>query len=207
LLYTSLIKPLLDKLTALIALLITSPLILLCIILLSIANKGKVFFIQPRPGYREKIFNVIKFRTMTDERDEKGHLLPDAKRLTLAGKVIRKTSMDELPQLLNVLKGDMSFVGPRPLLIEYLPLYNNDQRRRHIVKPGITGWAQVNGRNAISWQQKFAYDIWYVDNISFWLDIKILLMTVVKVFKAQGISSETSVTMERFRGNDRATGK
>ncbi len=138
---------------------------------------------------------------MTDERDANGVLLPDDRRLTATGKFIRKTSLDELPQLVNVLKGDMSLIGPRPLLVEYLPLYNAEQRRRHDVRPGITGWAQVNGRNAISWQQKFTYDVWYVEHISFILDMKILFMTVLKVFKAEGISSETSVTMEKFRGN------
>ena len=148
-----------------------------------------------------KIFKVVKFRTMNDSRDERGDLLPDETRLTWIGNVIRKTSLDELPQLFNVLKGDMSIVGPRPLLIEYLPLYNEEQKKRHEVKPGITGWAQVNGRNAISWPQKFAYDVWYVNHQSFGLDLKILFLTVVKVFKAEGISSETSVTMEKFKGN------
>jgi undecaprenyl phosphate N,N'-diacetylbacillosamine 1-phosphate transferase len=165
-----------------------------------VANKGNVFFVQTRPGYREKLFNVVKFKTMTDEKDQNGKLLPDEKRLTPVGKIIRKTSLDELPQLLNVLKGDMSFVGPRPLLVEYLPLYSAGQRRRHLVKPGITGWAQVNGRNAISWRQKFEYDQWYVDHVSFLLDLKILFMTAGKVLTAKGISSETSATMERFTG-------
>jgi len=145
---------------------------------------------------------VIKFKTMTDDRDEKGILLPDDRRLTAVGKFIRKTSLDEIPQLFNVLAGHMSFVGPRPLLKEYLPLYNEEQRKRHLVKPGITGWAQVNGRNTLSWHQKFAYDTWYVDHISFALDIKILFLTVVKVLKAEGISSESSVTMEKFLGNE-----
>jgi len=170
-------------------------------ILLAVANRGKIWFIQPRPGLKEKIFQVVKFKTMTDERDTAGKLLPDEKRLTSIGLFIRRTSLDELPQLINIVKGDMSFVGPRPLLTDYLPLYNSEQRRRHDVKPGITGWAQVNGRNTISWKQKFAYDIWYVDNISFWLDIKILFLTALKVLKAEGISSETSMTMEKFRGN------
>ena len=174
---------------------------LICMLLLSIANKGDVFFTQTRPGYKERLFRVIKFKTMTDERDATGALLPDEKRLTGIGKFIRKTSLDELPQLINVLKGDMSFVGPRPLLMEYLVLYSPEQRRRHQVRPGITGWAQVNGRNAISWPQKFAYDLWYVENISFVLDLRILFMTAIKVLRAQGISSETSATMERFRGN------
>ena len=174
---------------------------LICIALLAIANKGSVFFTQTRPGHHERLFRVIKFKTMTDERDGSGKLLPDEARLTGIGKFIRKTSLDELPQLINVLKGEMSFVGPRPLLVEYLPLYSPEQRRRHSVRPGITGWAQVNGRNAISWHQKFAYDIWYVNNVSFLVDLKILVMTAFKVLRAQGISSETSATMERFTGN------
>ncbi len=160
-----------------------------------------MWFIQKRPGYNERIFNVIKFKTMNDDRDEHGNLLPDERRLTTIGNLIRKTSMDELPQLVNVLKGDMSFVGPRPLLVEYLPLYSTAQRKRHSVKPGITGWAQVNGRNAILWQKRFEYDIWYVDHISFMLDMKILTMTILKVFKAEGISGEGSVTMKKFSGN------
>jgi undecaprenyl phosphate N,N'-diacetylbacillosamine 1-phosphate transferase len=195
------VKPFFDKLTALLVIVITSPLLIACIILLAIANKGKVFFTQKRPGRDAKIFSVLKFKTMTDERDAHGNLLSDSKRLTAIGKFVRKTSMDELPQLYNVLKGEMSIVGPRPLLPEYLPLYNDRQKTRHNVKPGITGWAQVNGRNAISWNERFEYDVWYVENISFWLDLKILLLTVVKVFKAEGISSTTSVTMEKFRGN------
>ena len=156
---------------------------------------------QERPGRNGKLFTVIKFKTMTDERDKNGNLLPDDRRLTSMGKFVRKTSLDEIPQLFNVLLGHMSFVGPRPLLKEYLPLYNEAQRRRHLVKPGITGWAQVNGRNTLSWQQKFTYDTWYVDHMSFALDIKILFLTVIKVFKAEGISSESSLTMEKFRGN------
>jgi len=180
---------------------IVSPFLLIAMWVLAISNKGKVWFVQPRPGENEKIFQVIKFKTMNDACNEKGELLPDEARLTWMGNIIRKTSLDELPQLINVLKGDMSIVGPRPLLIEYLPLYNEDQRRRHRVKPGITGWAQVNGRNAISWQQKFNYDVWYVDHLSFGLDLKILFLTMTKVFKAEGISSTTSVTMEKFKGN------
>ena len=199
--YTSILKPVFDRISALLILLIASPVLLLVMLLLAISNKGTVWFVQPRPGRSGKIFNVIKFSTMSNELNEKGELLPDEKRLTWIGTVIRKTSLDELPQLLNVLQGDMSIVGPRPLLIEYLPLYNEEQKRRHQVKPGITGWAQVNGRNTIGWQQKFAYDVWYVDHLSFGLDLKILFLTVAKVFKAEGISSETSVTMEKFRGN------
>lgn len=198
--YPRIIKPLFDKLFAALALLVTSPFLLIGIVALAIVNKGKVWFIQSRPGRNGRIFRVVKFKTMTDERDVNGNLLSDDVRLTPVGKFIRKTSMDELPQLVNVLKGDMSFVGPRPLLVEYLPLYNATQRRRHEVTPGITGWAQVNGRNAISWKQKFDYDVWYVDHQSFFLDLKILLLTVVKVFKAEGISGENTATMERFRG-------
>jgi undecaprenyl phosphate N,N'-diacetylbacillosamine 1-phosphate transferase len=198
--YQSFVKPLLDKFVALVALIVAMPFILFSMLILAVANKGGIWFTQARPGYREKIFKVIKFKTMTDERDQNGNLLPDEKRLTKAGKFIRKTSLDELPQLINILKGDMSFVGPRPLLVEYLPLYNHVQKRRHDVKPGITGWAQINGRNAISWKQKFGYDVWYVDHISFWLDIKILVITFIKVLKAEGISSQNSATMERFRG-------
>jgi lipopolysaccharide/colanic/teichoic acid biosynthesis glycosyltransferase len=169
---------------------------------LSIANRGAgVFFFQERPGKNEKIFKVIKFKTMNDRKDASGNLLPDAQRLTKVGKFVRSTSLDEIPQLLNVIKGDMSLIGPRPLLVQYLPLYNETQRRRHEVRPGITGWAQVNGRNAISWAQKFAYDVWYVDNVSLSLDIKILIKTILKVFKRDGISSGTSATMEYFKGN------
>ncbi len=170
-------------------------------LLLATANNGKIWFTQKRPGKDGKVFTVIKFKTMTDDRDSNGNLLPDEQRLTPIGKFVRKTSLDEIPQLFNVLLGHMSFVGPRPLLMEYLPLYSEQQSRRHLVKPGITGWAQVNGRNTLSWQRKFAYDTWYVDNISFALDIKILFLTVIKVFKAEGISSESSLTMEKFRGN------
>lgn len=199
--YTAVIKPFFDKLFSFLILLIASPFLLILIILLYVANHGEVWFRQERPGKNGKIFTVIKFKTMSDERDERGHLLPDEHRLTGIGKFIRTTSLDELPQLFNVLQGDMSFVGPRPLLVEYLPLYNQEQQRRHEVTPGITGWAQVNGRNTVSWPQKFTYDVWYVDHISFGLDIKILLLTVMKVFKAEGISSDTSVTMEKFHGN------
>lgn len=178
-----------------------SPVLLAVMLLLAIANKGAVWFIQPRPGYREKLFHVIKFKTMTDARDAQGNLLPDAQRLTGIGKFVRKTSLDELPQLINVLKGDMSVVGPRPLLVEYLPLYSEHQKRRHAVRPGITGWAQVNGRNTVEWPKRFDYDVWYVDHQSFGLDLKILFLTVIKVFKAEGISSGTTATMEKFNGN------
>ncbi|MFN8334836.1 MAG: sugar transferase [Cyclobacteriaceae bacterium] len=199
--YIRFIKPFFDVLFSAAALLITLPITLFVFIGLFFANKGQSFFVQARPGLKGKTFYVIKFKTMTDERDASGNLLPDEKRLKGVGKFVRKTSLDELPQLINVLKGDMSFVGPRPLLTEYLPLYDARQRRRHEVKPGITGWAQVNGRNAISWEKKFEYDTWYVDHLSFFLDIKILLLTVLKVLRAEGISSEQSVTMEKFKGN------
>lgn len=200
--YNSFLKRLLDFLLALMGFIIISPIFLLIWIWLSIANKGAgALFFQERPGKNEKIFKVIKFKTMNDLKDASGNLLPDAQRLTKVGKFVRSTSLDEIPQLLNVIKGDMSLIGPRPLLVQYLPLYNNIQRRRHEVRPGITGWAQVNGRNAISWEQKFAYDVWYVDNVSLSLDVKILLKTIQKVFKREGISSDTSATMEPFKGN------
>ena len=170
-------------------------------ILLTIANRGNPFFFQKRPGKNGRIFTIVKFKTMSDRKDEQGNLLPDAQRLTKIGKLIRKTSIDEIPQLWNVLKGDMSLVGPRPLLPEYLPLYNDFQKRRHEVSPGITGWAQVNGRNAVSWQQKFEYDVWYVKHLSFMLDIKILLLTVKKVFKSEGIAAKGASTVGRFKGN------
>ena len=200
--YTNIFKPIIDLLISSVILLIASPLFLIVVVILYFVNDGKVWFVQGRPGKNGKIFSVIKFKTMTDERDASGHLLSDEKRLSAVGRIVRKTSLDELPQLLNVILGHMSLVGPRPLLKEYLPLYSDFQRRRHEVKPGITGWAQVNGRNTVSWPQKFAYDVWYVDHISFWLDIKILFLTVMKVFKAEGISSTTSVTMEKFHGNN-----
>ncbi|MGE0772973.1 MAG: sugar transferase [Cyclobacteriaceae bacterium] len=195
------IKPLLDRVVALLALIILSPLIMMTAILLYISNGGEVFFTQIRPGRNEKSFRLIKFKTMTDAKGDSGELLSDEHRLTAVGKWIRKLSLDELPQLFNILKGDMSFVGPRPLLMEYLPLYNEFQKRRHEVKPGITGWAQVNGRNALEWQTRFEHDVWYVDHQSFGLDLKILLRTAVKVIRAEGISSGTSVTMEKFKGN------
>lgn len=201
--YLHFFKRILDFTLSLLGFIIISPVFLLLWIWLSIANKGAgAFFFQERPGKNEKIFKVIKFKTMNDKRDTSGKLLPDAQRLTKIGKFIRSTSLDEIPQLLNVIKGDMSLVGPRPLLVQYLPLYNETQRRRHEVRPGITGWAQVNGRNAISWQQKFDYDVWYVDHVSLSLDMKILLKTIHKVFKREGISSDKSVTMEAFKGND-----
>lgn len=188
---------------ALVVLLTLSPLLLIIILWLLWVNKGTgVFFFQERPGKDCRIFKVIKFKSMTDERDHAGNLLPDEKRLTNAGKFIRSTSLDELPQLINVLKGDMALIGPRPLRVHYLPLYDERQARRHEIRPGITGWAQVNGRNTISWQQRFEYDVWYVDHVSFLLDLKIFFLTIKKVFIREGISSETSVTMEDFNGNN-----
>lgn len=199
--YRKFFKPLFDFIISLIAFIILLPVFFIVIVILLIANNGKPFFLQKRPGLRGKIFKVIKFKTMNDKKDANGNFLPDSKRLTTAGKLIRKTSLDEIPQLLNVIKGDMSLIGPRPLLVEYLPLYNDFQKMRHAVKPGITGWAQVNGRNAISWEQKFEYDVWYVNNLSLTLDAKIFFLTLKKIFKAEGISSETSHTMEKFIGN------
>lgn len=177
------------------------PILILSICILFLLNDFKPFFYQQRPGKNGKLFFIIKLKTMNDRRDAHGFLLPDAMRISKFGRFVRALSIDELPQLINVLKGDMSLVGPRPLLVEYLPLYNNQQSRRHEVKPGITGWAQVNGRNAISWEQKFELDIWYVDNISFKLDLIIIYKTVIKVFQRKGISSSTSVTMEKFKGS------
>ncbi len=200
--YRKLIKPFFDRLTALIALIIASPIFLIVSLLLAIFQNGKVFFTQKRPGLNERIFLLIKFKTMRDDKDNNGELLPDELRLTWIGKIVRKTSMDEIPQLLNIIKGDMSFIGPRPLLVEYLPLYSEEQSKRHLVIPGITGWAQINGRNTISWQKKFEYDVWYVHNQSFLLDMKIIFMTIFKVFKAEGISGEGMATMEKFTGNE-----
>ncbi|ULB33498.1 sugar transferase [Proteiniphilum propionicum] len=200
--YKNNFKRIIDFTLSLIGFIIISPVFIVVWIWLTIANKGAcALFFQERPGKDEKIFKVIKFKTMTDERDASGNLLPDAERLTKVGKFVRSTSLDEIPQLLNVIKGDMSLIGPRPLLVQYLPLYSDFQKRRHKVRPGITGWAQINGRNAISWKQKFEYDVWYVDNISLSLDFKILLKTIQKVFKREGISSYTSATMEPFKGN------
>ena len=194
-------KSIFDKTLALFLIILFSPIYIVVSLLIFFKMGSPILFRQKRPGYKEKIFGIYKFRTMTNEKDANGNLLPDDKRLVGIGKFIRSTSLDELPQLFNVLKGEMSFVGTRPLLIEYLHLYNQKQKRRHDVKPGITGWAQVNGRNAISWEQKFDYDVWYVDNQSFWLDIKILWLTFLKVVKRSDISSSTSSTMEKFTGS------
>ena len=195
------LKSIFDKTLALSLIILFSPIYIIVSFLIYKKMGKPILFRQKRPGYKEKIFGIYKFRTMTNETDEYGNLLPDDQRLVGIGKFIRSTSLDELPQFFNVLKGEMSFVGPRPLLIEYLPLYSETQKRRHDVKPGITGWAQVNGRNAISWEQKFEYDVWYVDNQSFLLDMKILWMTFLKVVKKSDISSNTSVTMEKFTGS------
>ena len=200
--YSNIIKPFFDLLVALIALILISPVLLIVIILLSIANHGKPFFFQKRPGKSGEIFNIVKFKTMTDAKDAQGKLLADSERLTKVGSFVRKTSIDEIPQLFNVLKGDMSIIGPRPLLPQYLSIYTPYQNRRHEVKPGITGWAQVNGRNAISWTQKFQYDIWYVDNISFFLDLKIIFMTIKKVLISEGINTANMATTEPFNGRN-----
>ena len=198
--YERFIKRILDFTLSLIALTVLLPLMLVLMVLGAIKMKGNPFFTQLRPGKDGKIFKLIKFRSMTCEKDKDGNLLPDDVRLTRYGEILRSTSLDELPELLNILKGDMSIVGPRPLLVQYLPLYNEEQRHRHDVRPGLTGWAQVNGRNSITWEDKFRYDVWYVRNISFMLDVKILFLTVKKVFCREGISAENSATMEDFQG-------
>ncbi|MDQ3292532.1 MAG: sugar transferase [Bacteroidota bacterium] len=198
--YKNLLKRFLDLTISVSAFIVALPIFIIVVISLAIANRGKVFFFQARPGKNEKVFRIIKFKTMNDLKDSNGKLLPDEVRLTAVGKFVRKTSLDEIPQLINVIKGDMSLIGPRPLLVEYLPLYNNVQKRRHEVRPGITGWAQINGRNAISWEQKFEYDVWYVDNMSFLLDMKIILLTIKKVFKSEGISQQGHATMPFFEG-------
>lgn len=200
--YKTFFKRLVDFILSLIGFIIVSPIFIVVTIWMFFANGGKAFFLQPRPGKNDKIFKVIKFKTMTDECDEAGNLLTDAQRLTKIGKFVRSTSLDELPQLINVIKGDMALIGPRPLLIQYLSLYSPIQKRRNEVRPGITGWAQVNGRNTISWQQKFEYDVWYVEHVSFMLDLKIIFMTIKNVLFRHGISSDTSVTMESFKGNN-----
>jgi len=199
--YRRVIKPAFDISLGLIVFVLSTPIFLTVTMLLALFQNGAIFFTQNRPGKKGKIFKLIKFKTMSDKRNAIGDLLPDVERLTLAGRIVRKTSLDEIPQLINVIKGEMSLIGPRPLLVEYLPLYNETQKRRHDVKPGITGWAQVNGRNMISWEKKFELDVWYIDNLSFWLDMKILFMTIKKVFISEGVSSGTSVTMEKFTGN------
>ncbi|HEX5328698.1 undecaprenyl phosphate N,N'-diacetylbacillosamine 1-phosphate transferase [Sulfuricurvum sp.] len=199
--YKTFFKPLLDRLGALLLLILFAPVFIAVGLSVYLTMGRPLVFTQKRPGYKENIFTIYKFRTMSDERDSNGELLSDELRLKGAGKLIRSLSLDELPQLMNVLKGEMSFIGPRPLLIEYLPLYNHEQKRRHDVLPGITGWAQVNGRNAISWEDKFRYDVEYVDSLSFWNDLKIIFLTVKKVLIKEGISQEGTVTMEKFLGN------
>lgn len=201
-LYKKFLKRFFDLIFSLILLILTSPLNIIFSIILLFVNKGKIFFIQPRPGKNEKIFFIIKYMTMNDKKNAKGELLPDSERITRVGNFIRKNSIDELPQLINVLKGDLSIVGPRPLLVDYLPLYNDFQRKRHLVKPGITGWAQVNGRNTITWQKKFEYDVWYVDNQSFILDVRILLLTIHKIFMPEDVNFSDTVTMQKFTGNN-----
>lgn len=201
--YKYFLKRIIDFIIVFCVLFVIWPLLLMVTIWLLFANKGAgAFFTQERPGKNGNIFKVIKFKTMTDERDANGNLLPDAERLTKVGRFVRSTSIDELPQLINVLKGDMALIGPRPLLPQYLPLYSKEQARRHEVRPGITGWAQVNGRNAISWTKKFELDVWYVDHCSFLLDVKIIFLTIRKVFVREGICSDTSATMEPFTGNN-----
>ena len=199
--YRNFFKRILDFSVAFLLLFLLSPLLLFATIGLFVANSGKPFFLQQRPGKDGEIFTIVKFKTMNDTKDKNGDLLSDAERLTPIGRFVRKTSLDELPQLFNVLKGDMSLIGPRPLLVQYLPLYNEQQRKRHNVRPGITGWAQVNGRNAISWQQKFEYDVWYTENIALKLDVLIVLKTIQKVIKREGIAGEAVATAEPFKGN------
>jgi undecaprenyl phosphate N,N'-diacetylbacillosamine 1-phosphate transferase len=198
--YKSLLKPLFDITFSLLGFFLAIPILLIASLLITLSNKGNPFFLQKRPGRKGIVFTIIKFKTMNDKKDSDGNLLSDEQRLTTIGSFIRRTSIDEIPQLINVLKGDMSLIGPRPLLVNYMHLYSNFQNRRHEVKPGITGWAQVNGRNAIDWETKFNMDVWYVDNISFITDIKILLKTLKKVILREGINSENSKTIEPFDG-------
>ena len=200
--YKIFFKPLLDFILSLLGLIISSPLFLIVFIALLFANKGKVFFLQNRPGKNEEIFKIIKFRTMNNKRDAHGNLLPDVERLTKIGKLVRKTSLDEIPQLINVLLGNMSLIGPRPLLPEYLPLYNDVQKKRHLIKPGITGWAQINGRNAVEWERKFMFDVWYVENLSFLLDLQIMFLTLKKVLELEGVNREGEATNIAFKGNE-----
>lgn len=199
-LYRSFLKRVIDLIVSGIAFCLLLPLFIVITALLFIANQGSPFFVQARPGKNERIFRLVKFKTMNDKKDAAGNLLPDGERLTGIGKFIRKTSLDEIPQLINVIKGEMSLIGPRPLLVEYLPLYNDTQKQRHNVRPGITGWAQVNGRNAIGWKEKFELDVWYVDHVSFPLDCKIVLMTLMKVVKSEGVSQQGHATMPKFDG-------
>ena len=204
LIYRRVVKRAIDILGSFVGLFVVLPFSLFLLPAVALSNKGQILFIQTRPGLQGKLFRLMKLKTMNDSRDETGRLLPDNERLTAVGRFIRALSLDEFPQLINVLKGEMSLVGPRPLLPEYLPLYNKHQARRHEVRPGITGWAQVNGRNAISWEEKFDLDVWYVDNISFRLDMKIMFMTFLKVIRREGISSVSAATMEKFNGSPNA---
>ncbi|MHA7057492.1 sugar transferase [Aquimarina sp. M1] len=200
--YKSFMKRFLDVVLCFVGVIVLSPIIIVLMMLLAFANRGKPFFFQPRPGKNERVFKIIKFKSMSDKKDEHGELLPFEKRITKTGSFIRKYSLDEIPQLFNVIKGDMSLIGPRPLLIKYLPLYNDTQRKRHDVRPGITGWAQVNGRNAISWDEKFKLDVWYTQNVSFKLDVKIIMMTIKKVLFKEDINSDEKVNMPTFTGNN-----
>jgi undecaprenyl phosphate N,N'-diacetylbacillosamine 1-phosphate transferase len=201
-LYRNFLKRIVDLIVSLVAFCLLLPLFLIITALLFVANQGSPFFVQARPGKNGRIFRLVKFKTMNDRKDASGNLLPDADRLTGIGRFIRKTSLDEIPQLINVIKGEMSLIGPRPLLVEYLPLYNETQKRRHEVRPGITGWAQVNGRNAIGWNEKFELDVWYVDHLDFRLDCKIIFFTLMKVAKSEGISQQGHVTMQKFTGSN-----
>lgn len=198
--YSKYIKRLIDFILSFVAIVILSPIILILIGLLALTNQGNPFFFQKRPGKDEKIFTIIKFKTMNDKKDKEGNFLPDKERITKVGKFVRGASLDEILQLINVLKGDMSIVGPRPLLVDYLPLYNSEEAKRHNVKPGITGWAQINGRNAITWEKRLKLDVWYVNNISFSTDLKILIMTIKKVIQQEGVTTSENDTMGRFMG-------
>jgi len=200
--YRTLFKPVFDFFLTCVVFALTSPLFLMVSLLLALFQNGNIFFTQDRPGKNERIFRLVKFKTMNDKKDKNGELLPDVDRMTSVGIWIRKLSLDELPQLLNVLKGDMSLIGPRPWLVEYLPLYNDYQRKRHLVKPGITGWAQIHGRNQLDWGERFKYDIYYVENLSFTLDVKIFFLTIWNIFRAKGVSGKKSVTMHKFEGNN-----
>ncbi len=200
--YRSFFKRVLDFCVSFTVLILISPLFLILIIFLAIANQGKPFFVQRRPGKNEKIFSIVKFKTMNDKKDDQGNLLPDKDRITKVGAFVRKTSLDEIPQLLNVLKGEMSLIGPRPLIIEYLPIYNSTQKKRHNVRPGITGWAQVNGRNSITWKKKFEYDVWYVEHLSFLVDLKIIGLTLQKVIQKKDVNLSEELTSEYFNGNN-----
>ncbi|WP_111709658.1 sugar transferase [Lutibacter citreus] len=200
--YSNYIKRFLDLVLSIIGLFVLLPIMVLVMLLLAIVNNGKPFFFQVRPGLNGKLFKIIKFKTMNNKRDAQGNLLDDKIRLTKIGQFVRKTSLDEIPQLINILKGDMSLIGPRPLLPEYLPLYNTEQKKRHLVKPGITGWAQVNGRNAISWKQKFEFDVWYVEHLNFKTDMQIILKTIKKVLNSEGVNASATTIMEPFKGNN-----